>query len=105
MASSTKAIIGGVIGGIAGALALGALGLVAWRLWGRKDHHNDEDDDLMSSGYSSNGEKPLSRGSMGTMGTMGPSASNGGLMTNSGYSSVENRYQAPHLQHNTAQNF
>jgi len=104
MASSTKAIIGGVIGGIAGALALGALGLVAWRLWGRKNHDTEEDDDLMSSHYSSNGEKPMSSGTMDTMGTMGPS-SNGGMMTNSGYSSVENRYQAPHLQNNTAQNF
>jgi hypothetical protein len=36
MAPQTKAIIGGVIGGIGGAILIGGLAIVAWRLWGKK---------------------------------------------------------------------
>jgi len=36
MAPQTKAIIGGVVGGIGGAILIGGLAIVAWRLWGKK---------------------------------------------------------------------
>jgi len=98
LSSSTKAIIGGVVGGIGGAMILGALAVVAWRLWGRKGHGKEDEDDLMSaSHYDSNSEKPMSSGTIANSG-----------MTNSGYSGGEvDRYNAPHLNvpANAAQNF
>lgn len=97
LSSSTKAIIGGVVGGIGGAIVLGALAVVAWRLWGRKGAGKEEDDDLMSSHYDSNSEKPMSSGTISHSG-----------MTNSGYSGGEvDRYNAPHLNvpTNAASNF
>ena len=45
MSSSTKSIIGGVIGGIGGAALLGALAVVAWRVWGRKKHIDEDEYD------------------------------------------------------------
>lgn len=97
LSSSTKAIIGGVVGGIGGAIVLGALAVVAWRLWGRKGAGQEEEDDLMASQYDSNSEKPMSSGTTATLG-----------MTNSGYTGGEvDRYNAPHLNvpANAASNF
>lgn len=36
MSSQTKAIIGGVVGGIGGAILIGGIAIVAWRLWAKK---------------------------------------------------------------------
>lgn len=36
MSPQTKSIIGGVVGGIGGAIVIGGLAIVAWRLWGKK---------------------------------------------------------------------
>jgi hypothetical protein len=47
LSSSSKKIIGGVVGGIGGAILVGAIAVVAWRLWGRKHHKvATEDDDI-----------------------------------------------------------
>jgi hypothetical protein len=46
LSTSSKKIIGGVVGGIGGAIFLGALALVAWRIWGRKRQSTDDDDFL-----------------------------------------------------------
>ena len=45
----TKAIIGGVVGGIGGAILLGGIGIVAWRLWGKKKRQQIPQDDYMES--------------------------------------------------------
>lgn len=51
MSTSTKKIIGGVVGGVGGALLVGGIALVAWRMWGRKQHNrvNQDDDDMLDS--------------------------------------------------------
>lgn len=36
LSPNSKAIIGGVVGGVGGAILLGGLAFVAWRLWGKK---------------------------------------------------------------------
>ncbi len=46
MSTKTRNTVIGVVVGVGGAIILGALGLVAWRVWGRKKQ-NDEADGLM----------------------------------------------------------
>ncbi|KAG5978553.1 hypothetical protein E4U55_006069 [Claviceps digitariae] len=52
MTSKTRNTVIGVVVGIGGAIVLGALGLVAWRIWGRKKH-SEEHDVLMEYDMSS----------------------------------------------------
>ncbi|KHN94269.1 uncharacterized protein MAM_07905 [Metarhizium album ARSEF 1941] len=47
MPTKTRNTVIGVVVGVGGAIVLGALGLVAWRIWGRKKH-SEEDDGLMA---------------------------------------------------------
>ena len=49
LSDSSKKVIGGVVGGVGGAILLGALAVVAWRIWGKKKQHNYQDDDLMDA--------------------------------------------------------
>lgn len=44
MSVGSKKIIGGVVGGIGGAILLGGIALVCWRIWGRKRTTGDDDD-------------------------------------------------------------
>lgn len=51
MSSNTKAILGGVLGGIGGAILLGGIIVVVWRMWGRRRRNNDFDaDDVYTTG-------------------------------------------------------
>ena len=50
MTQGTKNIIIGVAVGVGGALILGGLLFVAWRIWGRKGNSTDESAGLMHSG-------------------------------------------------------
>jgi hypothetical protein len=43
MSSKTKATVIGVVVGIGGAIILGGLLIVAWRIWGRKKNDDDSD--------------------------------------------------------------
>jgi len=43
LSSSSKSIIGGVVGGLGGALVIGALAYTAWRIWGKKKNLHDDD--------------------------------------------------------------
>lgn len=56
MSDNTKKIIGGVVGGVGGAIVLGALAVVAWRIWGRKKNRAEDDDDYLAG---SNAHQPL----------------------------------------------
>lgn len=49
---SQKNIIIGVVVGVGGAILLGGLAVVAWRVWGRKknDGYGEEDEDMMNAG-------------------------------------------------------
>ncbi|CAI6338259.1 unnamed protein product [Periconia digitata] len=59
MSSKTKSIIGGVVGGVGGALLLGGIALVCWRMWGKKKNRVTEDDaDLMAGTGAALGDKP-----------------------------------------------
>ncbi len=63
MSTSTRNTIIGVVVGVGGAVVLGVIALVAWRIWGRKKPQG-EDDGLMDYGSSYNpGEKSEASGS------------------------------------------
>jgi hypothetical protein len=61
MSTQTRNTVIGVVVGIGGAIILGGLALVAWRIWGRKKHQ-DENDGLMD--YSTAADKPDTGSSM-----------------------------------------
>jgi hypothetical protein len=61
MSPKTKATVIGVVVGIGGAIILGGLAIVAWRIWGRKKG-DDEGDDLMEFRTGSGHEKKDSNG-------------------------------------------
>lgn len=52
MSTKTKNTIIGVVVGIGGALLLGALAIVAWRIWGR-DKPQEENDGLVGTQFGS----------------------------------------------------
>ncbi|KAL2261775.1 hypothetical protein VTK26DRAFT_3386 [Humicola hyalothermophila] len=62
MSPQTRNTVIGVVVGVGGAIILGGLAFVAWRIWGRKKPQ-EENDVLMD--YSSGVEKPDTGGSMG----------------------------------------
>ncbi|KAI4162546.1 MAG: hypothetical protein LQ342_003777 [Letrouitia transgressa] len=55
--NSQKRIIIGVVVGIGGAILLGGIAVVTWRIWGRKRHNVDEDNDLVGSVPGSSGRE------------------------------------------------
>lgn len=61
MSTQTRNTVIGVVVGVGGAIILGGLGFVAWRIWGRKKHQ-EENDVLMD--YGSGVEKPDTGNSM-----------------------------------------
>ncbi|KAI4190825.1 MAG: hypothetical protein L6R41_000520 [Letrouitia leprolyta] len=58
--SSQKRIIIGVVVGIGGAILLGGIVVVVWRIWGRKERSHDDDNDLMGSHPGSSGHEKRS---------------------------------------------
>lgn len=54
MSPKTRNTVIGVVVGVGGAIVVGALAVVAWRIWGRKKH-NDEADGLMDFNETNNG--------------------------------------------------
>ncbi|KAL8930276.1 MAG: hypothetical protein Q9208_000893 [Pyrenodesmia sp. 3 TL-2023] len=58
--SSQKRIVIGVVVGIGGAILLGGIAVVAWRIWGRKGRVNEDDNDLMDSHPGSSGREKRS---------------------------------------------
>ncbi|KAF2467007.1 uncharacterized protein BDR25DRAFT_359061 [Lindgomyces ingoldianus] len=58
LTDSNKKIIGGVVGGVGGAILLGGIAIVCWRIWGRKKRVSEDDDDLMAGTGSALGDKP-----------------------------------------------
>jgi hypothetical protein len=67
--SKRNAIIGGVVGGVGGALLLGALAIVAFKIWGKKRNQGVEDDDLIYNGFnggSAQGDKDVSTAGTGS---------------------------------------
>ncbi|MCJ1232227.1 mucin 12, cell surface associated [Varicellaria rhodocarpa] len=85
--TSQKRIIIGVVVGIGGALILGGLGLVAWRVWGKRHNSGEDDDDLMSSRSGAGHGKSSS------------------MAENSPFRSTLDQYHNPTGQVNTASNF
>jgi hypothetical protein len=85
LSTNTKKIIGGVVGGIGGAILIGGLAFVAWRLWGKKKEQEVTQEDLYSSD-SLSAQKRMS----------------GNTLETAGYSE---RYSNPNGAVNTASNF
>ena len=50
MSPANQKLVGGLVGGIGGAILIAALGAVAYRIWG-KNRHREEDDGLMDDTY------------------------------------------------------
>lgn len=88
MTPQTRNTVIGVVVGVGGAIILGGLGFVAWRIWGRKKAV-EESDDLMDYPSTAGGEKPDTGNSM-----------NG----RTPFQSTLESYHAP-TQVNTASNF
>jgi len=78
------------VGGIGGAILIGGIALVAWRLWGKKKHTKLPQDEDLSARPSSTvvQEKPTPTGSMGSR-----------------FSDPLDRYHSPGRPVNTASNF
>jgi len=87
MSTTTRNTVIGVVVGVGGAIILGGLALVAWRIWGRKKHQ-EEHDGLMDYG-SAIESKPDTGGS---------------LTGRTPFQSTLESYHAP-TQVNTAANF
>lgn len=87
MSPQTRNTVIGVVVGVGGAIILGGLALVAWRIWGRKKHQ-EENDGLMDYG-SAIESKPETGGS---------------LTSRTPFQSTLESYHAP-TQVNTAANF
>jgi hypothetical protein len=88
MSTKTRNTIIGVVVGVGGAIVLGALGLVAWRIWGRKKQA-EENDGLMAydPGYSGAAEKSEPSHS--------PSASTSQRTANNPFQSTLENYHQP----------
>ncbi|KAI5464582.1 hypothetical protein BGZ63DRAFT_421591 [Mariannaea sp. PMI_226] len=77
MSPKTRNTVIGVVVGIGGFIVLGVLGLVAWRIWGRKKI-NDEADGLMDFNINNNstsyhsGYGPVEKGEPASLGHEGP---------------------------------
>ncbi|KAF2441405.1 hypothetical protein P171DRAFT_523418 [Karstenula rhodostoma CBS 690.94] len=63
LSSTNKSIIGGVVGGVGGAILLGGIALVCWRMWGKKKRVTEDDADLMAGTGSALGDKTQSSAS------------------------------------------
>lgn len=96
LSTNSKKIIGGVVGGIGGAVLIGGLAFVAWRLWGSKKAADNQDDYYEGSGTDSiAGQKRQSTGVLSNSAFSDSNNANAGL----------ERYQNPNGAINTSSNF
>lgn len=95
LSTNAKKIIGGVVGGIGGAILIGGLAFVAWRLWGKKKAAAGEQDDF----YDGSQEGSIANQKRESMGVLSNSGASEG-----GGNGLE-RYQNPNGRINTASNF
>jgi hypothetical protein len=101
LSPSSQHVIGGVVGGIGGAILLGGLAIVAWRLWGKKKAQQRES--VAQEDYLNAGRSDYSRGnSFGAEKRISPlgSSYSGGISPGSTLN-----YQNPNGRVNTASNF
>lgn len=63
LSTSSKKIIGGVVGGIGGAILVGGLAVVAWRIWGKKTRQAVPQEDYMDSPTDSLRKERIASGS------------------------------------------
>jgi hypothetical protein len=89
MSPQTRNIVIGVVVGVGGAIILAALGLLAWRIWGRKKPVDDSDDLI---GYGGEGKSEVGSSAGGTANSRTP------------FQSTLESYHAP-TQANPAANF
>ncbi|KAF1820192.1 uncharacterized protein K489DRAFT_372714 [Dissoconium aciculare CBS 342.82] len=95
----SRSVIGGVVGGIGGAILLGGLAIVAWRLWGKKKSQRES---LTQEDYLNQGRSDYSRGnSFGAEKRISPLSSSYGGMSPGAASTYTN----PNGKVNTASNF
>jgi len=58
MSTKTKNTVIGVVVGIGGAIMLGGLGIMAWKIWGRKKNE-DDGEDMMGFRSGSRGQEKV----------------------------------------------
>jgi hypothetical protein len=98
LSTNTKKIIGGVVGGIGGAILIGGLAFVAWRLWGKKKAANEGQDEW----YEGSGSDSIANQKRQSTGVLSASAYSD--TTNNNNAGLE-RYQNPNGAINTSSNF
>ena len=47
LSPKTKSVVGGVVGGVGGAILLGGLAIVFWRVWGKSRRSRNADNDFV----------------------------------------------------------
>jgi len=67
MSAATKRTVIGVVVGIIGAVVLGALFFLAWRIWGRRKNDEDDDDTLSPFGRGSSAHGQEKTSDVGSM--------------------------------------
>lgn len=85
---SEKRVIIGTVVGIGGAILLGGIAVVVWRIWGKRRHVADDDRDLMDSAPGSSGREKRSS-----------------ISGNNPFQSTLDQYHNPAGPVNTASNF
>ena len=48
LSPKTKSVVGGVVGGVGGAILLGGLAIVFWRVWGKTRRSRNADNDFVN---------------------------------------------------------
>ncbi|KAI7621613.1 hypothetical protein KC346_g3568 [Hortaea werneckii] len=97
LSTSSKKILGGVLGGVGGAILIGGIAFVCWRLWGKK-HKPDllpQEDEMLDSRDDSISREKVRRGSNGLPLDVGLGGSDGGdPMEEEGYRNPNGRVNA-----------
>ena len=100
LSTSSKKILGGVLGGVGGAILIGGIAFVCWRLWGKK-HKPDllpQEDEMLDSRDDSISREKMRRGSNGM-------PLDGGLGGSEGDPDEVQGYRNPNGRVNAASNF
>ena len=83
LSDNAKRVIGGVVGGIGGAILIGGLAFVAWRLWGKKKAQREEPDEVWGGSRPDSIETAKRSSGMGAYETY--SNPNGAINTSSNF--------------------
>ncbi|KAI7291730.1 hypothetical protein KC315_g19618 [Hortaea werneckii] len=102
LSTSSKKILGGVLGGVGGAILIGGIAFVCWRLWGKKHKPEplpQEEDEMLDSRDDSISREKMRRGGSNGLPLDGLGGSEGDPMQE------DEGYRNPNGRVNAASNF